>query len=74
VTQHEYDLHRQVSHLRADLEAAQANAHAQWERGEELAAGVRGFLGTLPYMAPEAVELQARIRLAEPLAEYERRG
>jgi hypothetical protein len=36
-----------------------------------LAAGVRSFLSSLPYMAPETVELQARTKLAEPLAEYE---
>lgn len=36
-----------------------------------LAAGVRSFLSSLPYMAPEMVEFQARVKLAEPLAEYE---
>jgi hypothetical protein len=38
---------------------------------DELAAGVRSFLSSLAFMAPEAVELQARVKLAEPLAGYD---
>ena len=42
------------------------------EAAEHLAAGVRSFLSSLPFMAPETVGLQARVKLAEPLAEFER--
>lgn len=38
---------------------------------DALAAGVRGFIEVLPYLAPEALELHVRARLAKPLAAYE---
>jgi hypothetical protein len=38
---------------------------------EALAGGVRSFLSSLPYTAPEAIDFQARVKLAGPLEEYE---
>jgi len=39
---------------------------------EQLAGGVRSFLSSLPFQPPEAIGFQARVKLAGPLAEYER--
>lgn len=41
---------------------------------DALAGGIRSFLSSLPYAAPEAIGYQARVKLAGPLAEYERNG
>jgi hypothetical protein len=38
---------------------------------EALAAGVRSFLSSLPFTAPESVDFQAQAKLAEPLRDYE---
>lgn len=41
------------------------------EATSALAGGVRSFLSSLAFMAPEAISFQARVKLAEPLAEWE---
>jgi hypothetical protein len=41
------------------------------ESVSNLAANVRSFLGSLPYVAPEQVEFQAEVKLRQPLAEYD---
>lgn len=65
--------HRRVV-ARADLEAMgtlhPATTDSPQDVADELAAGVRSFLASLPFMAPEMVAP----RLAELLAEYEAAG
>ena len=51
--------------------SSMAQKSALSEAAEDLAAGVRDFLSSLPYMAPEMVELQAKVKLGEPLADYD---
>jgi hypothetical protein len=41
------------------------------DAADTLAGGVRSFLSALSCMAPEALEFQARVKLAEPLLEYD---
>lgn len=43
----------------------------QCDAADNLAAGVRSFLESFPYMAPEMIGMQARVKLAEPLRDYE---
>lgn len=66
--------HRRVV-ARADLEAMgtlhPATTDSPQDVADELAAGVRSFLSSLSFMAPEMVELQAQVKLAQPLAGYE---
>lgn len=52
------------------------NRSAKDEAADWLASNVRSFLSSLPYTAPEALELQASVKLREPLEGYEaaRRG
>lgn len=38
---------------------------------ESMAAGIQSFLSSLPYCAPENVAFQAKVKLGEPLAEFE---
>jgi hypothetical protein len=40
------------------------------EAADNLAANVRSFLTSLPFMAPEQVEFQSKVKLQEPLDEY----
>lgn len=42
------------------------------DAADELAAGVRSFLQTLPFAAPESIGLHASVKLREKLEEYER--
>jgi hypothetical protein len=42
------------------------------EAAQSLAAGVRSFLASLPFMAPEMIDTQARVKLLEPLARFSR--
>lgn len=51
--------------LRNALEESEAQS-------EQLAHGIRSFLSSLPFQPPEALGFQARAKLAEPLATYER--
>ena len=51
--------------------SAEASAEAELEAAAGLAEGVRSFLSSLPYMAPEAIGFQAKVKLAEPLADYD---
>lgn len=44
------------------------------EAADALAGGVKSFLESLPFMAPEMVGTQAQIKLAEPLQDYKRAG
>jgi hypothetical protein len=37
---------------------------------DNLAANVRSFLSSLPFVAPEQVEFQSMVKLREPLDEY----
>jgi hypothetical protein len=41
------------------------------ESADNLASNVKSFLASLPYVAPEMIEFQANVKLAEPLAEYQ---
>lgn len=40
------------------------------ERGEHLAANVKSFVEGIGFVAPEALDLHVRTKLAEPLAVY----
>lgn len=44
------------------------------DHARQLAAGIQSFLDSLPFMAPEAVGMHARVKLATPLAEYKARA
>jgi hypothetical protein len=41
------------------------------EAADNLAANVKSFLSSLPFVAPEQIEFQAQVKLREPLEEYE---
>lgn len=53
------------------VKAALDAAHARVVAADALAAGVRSFLSSLPYQAPEAISFQASAKLLVPLREFE---